>query len=211
MLDGLARAASPVVIGRASALASNVTDGSRNVIPASTSRICVGGLRHQGRMSGHRHGEDDRALRAQRPGELGAGFDRGTLAGDDHLARRVPVGDDKRAVRRGPWTSSGIRASSRPMIAAIAPSSPEPDACMARPRARTSRMPSSREMTPAATSALYWPIEWPAAKAGTGAERRPRPSPHGGPRGSRSTRRGSRAAPARSGRATRRDHPRRGC
>ena len=40
---------------------------------------------------------------------------------------------------------------------------------MARPRARTSRMPSSSEMTPAATSALYWPIEWPAAKAGTGA------------------------------------------
>ena len=65
-------------------------------------------------------------------------------------------------------TSSGSRASSRPMRAAIAPSRPPPDACMRRPRSRTSRMPSASEMTPAATSAEYWPIEWPAAKAGRG-------------------------------------------
>ncbi len=42
---------------------------------------------------------------------------------------------------------------------------------MCRPRSRTRRTPSSREMTPAATSAEYWPIECPAANAGVGAER----------------------------------------
>ena len=52
------------------------------------------------------------------------------------------------------------------MIAAIAPGCPSPDACMRRPRSRTRRIPSARETTPAATIAEYWPIEWPAAKAG---------------------------------------------
>ena len=54
------------------------------------------------------------------------------------------------------------------MSAAIAPSRPRPDACISRPRSRTRRMPSASERTPAATSAEYWPIEWPAAKAGRG-------------------------------------------
>ena len=62
-------------------------------------------------------------------------------------------------------------ASSRPISAAIAPSRPSPEACMRRPRSRTRRMPSASEMTPAATSAEYWPIEWPAATAGTGSTR----------------------------------------
>ena len=71
-------------------------------------------------------------------------------------------------------TSSGSRASSRPMMAAIAPS--RPDACICRPRSRTRRMPSASEMTPAATIALYWPIEWPAKKAGASGGADPRPS-----------------------------------
>ncbi|MBF8290708.1 MAG: hypothetical protein HW391_1676 [Chloroflexi bacterium] len=65
-------------------------------------------------------------------------------------------------------TSSGIAASSRPMIAAIAPSLPWPDACIWRPRSRTSRTPSSSEMTSAATMAEYWPMECPAANRGAG-------------------------------------------
>ena len=66
------------------------------------------------------------------------------------------------------------------MRAAIAPSRPWPDACISRPRSRTSRTPSARSSAPAATSAEYWPIEWPAAKAGVGAvEARRRPSARG--------------------------------
>ncbi len=70
-----------------------------------------------------------------------------------------------------PWaapaaTRSSRRSSGRPMIAAIAPGCPSPDACMRRPRSRTRRMPSASEITPAATRAEYWPMEWPAAKAG---------------------------------------------
>ena len=60
-----------------------------------------------------------------------------------------------------------MRSSGRPMMAAIAPGCPSPEACMRRPRSRTRRMPSASEITPAATRAEYWPMEWPAAKAGT--------------------------------------------
>ena len=65
-------------------------------------------------------------------------------------------------------TSSGRRASSRPMMAAIRPSRPAPDDCISWPRVRTRRTASSRSRAPAATRAVYWPIEWPAAKAGSG-------------------------------------------
>ena len=84
-------------------------------------------------------------------------------------ALRLATTNVPRAV--APATSSGSLASSSPMRAAIAPSRPCPEACIRRPRSRTSRTPSSREMTPAATKAEYWPIECPAAKAGTGAVR----------------------------------------
>src|SRR5437773_2644704 len=59
-------------------------------------------------------------------------------------------------------TSSGMAASSRPRIAAIAPSRPEPLACMRSPRSRTRRTPSGSESALAATIAEYWPMEWPA-------------------------------------------------
>ena len=59
-------------------------------------------------------------------------------------------------------TSSGIAASSSPRIAAIAPSRPEPLACMRIPRSRTRRRPSGSVNALAATIAEYWPIEWPA-------------------------------------------------
>ena len=49
-------------------------------------------------------------------------------------------------------------------MAAIEPSSDED--CISSPRRRTRRRPSASESTPAATMALYWPIEWPAKNAG---------------------------------------------
>ena len=61
----------------------------------------VGRLGHQRRVGGDRDRQDDGALRAERPGELGAGLDGGTVARDDDLAGRVAVGDDEDAVRRG--------------------------------------------------------------------------------------------------------------
>ena len=61
-----------------------------------------------------------------------------------------------------PSTRAGTEASSRPRIAAIAPSRPAPLACIRRPRSRTRRMPSGRLSALEATIAEYWPIEWPA-------------------------------------------------
>jgi hypothetical protein len=51
-------------------------------------------------------------------------------------------------------------------MAAIAPGLPSPAACMRRPRSRTRRSPSPSDRTPAATNALYWPIECPPANTG---------------------------------------------
>ena len=47
-------------------------------------------------------------------------------------------------------------------VAAIAPLRSLPEACIWRPRSRTSRTASDREIEPAATRAEYWPMEWPA-------------------------------------------------
>ena len=82
-------------------------------------------------------------------------------------------GELRFATPNTPWaearaTRSGRRASSSPMMAAIRPSRPAPDPCISSPRRRTRRTASARSSAPAATSAEYWPIEWPAAKAGAG-------------------------------------------
>ena len=50
-----------------------------------------------------------------------------------------------------------------------APVAARPEACISRPRSRTSRTPSASERALAATSAEYWPIEWPAENAGPAA------------------------------------------
>ena len=81
-------------------------------------------------------------------------------------------GELRFATPKVPWaapaaTRSSRRSSGRPMIAAIAPGWPSPEACMRRPRSRTRRIPSASEITPVATRAEYWPMEWPAAKVGT--------------------------------------------
>ena len=89
--------------------------------------------------------QHDRALRAERLGELGAGLDGGALARDDDLARGVAVGDDEDAVRRRPPRPARGAARRRGRSARPSPRrGPGPDACIRRPRSRTRRTPSSR-------------------------------------------------------------------
>ena len=171
VLDELGRQASAVV-DRASVGVGEERDGrivegdrrrARSRIPSAASAI-------SGRVGRDRDRQDDRALGTERLGELGAGLD-----GRAARPRRRPGPGRcgwrrrRRRARDAPATSSGSRASSRPMSAAIAPSRPWPEACISRPRSRTRRRPSSSESAPAATRAEYWPIEWPAMKAGVGA------------------------------------------
>ncbi len=106
--------------------------------------------------------------------------------------------------------SSGRRASSRPMRAAIAPSRPSPDACISSPRRRTRRTPSSSESTSAATKRGVLAHR---VAGGEGRSRddatRPRRLARARPRGSRSMPRAGRAGRSRSGPADRPDRPRR--
>ena len=140
-----------------------VAEGDAGEDPAHA----LGGLGHERGVGGDRHRELDGAPGAERLRDRESGLDGRALARDDDLARGVAVRDAEDAVGAGA-TSSGRRASSRPMIAAIRPSRPAPEACISRPRSRTRRTPSARSSAPAATRAEYWPIEWPAAKAGAG-------------------------------------------
>ena len=60
-------------------------------------------------------------------------------------------GELRFATPKVPWaapaaTRSSRRSSGRPMIAAIAPGCPSPEACMRRPRSRTRRIPSASEI-----------------------------------------------------------------
>ena len=169
-----ARAPSAVVIARASALARSGDVGSRNSTPARTAA-------HRRRpprpsaASGRRRdtGRTIDLAGAELLGRSRRRLDRRPLAGRRRPGpARCGSRRRRRRGRRARSTSSGSRASSRPMIAAIAPSRPGPDACIRRPRSRTSRTPSASEITPAATNAEYWPIEWPAAKRGRVVDRR---------------------------------------
>ena len=89
------------MIGRASALASSGGTGSLEVDVGEDRAHGVGRLGHQRRVGGDRHRQHDRALRAQLLRDLGGRLDRGSLAGDDDLARRVAVRDAEDAVRGG--------------------------------------------------------------------------------------------------------------
>ena len=137
----------------------------------------VGGLGHQRGVGGDGHRQDDRLRAPSSLRDLGAGLDRRPLARHDDLAGRVAVRDAEHARPPPPAaTSSGSRSSSRPMIAAIAPGRPSPDACI-EPAAFTDEAnPVGERDDPAATSAEYWPIEWPAANAGRGPRRRLAPA-----------------------------------
>jgi hypothetical protein len=63
-------------------------------------------------------------------------------------------------------------SSSRPRIAAIAPTPSGTAACIASARKRTSLIASAKFREPAATSAAYSPRLWPASSAGVAAARR---------------------------------------
>ena len=133
--------------------------GSANATVARTSRIAAAASAMSGEWAATDTG---RTIAFRAPSSF-------AISAAASIAARSPdtttwPGALRLATPNVPWapaaaTSSGSRASSRPMIAAIAPSRPAPDACIRRPRSRTSRSPSASEMTPAATSAEYWPIE----------------------------------------------------
>jgi hypothetical protein len=168
VLDELRSAGVGGLDGRASAFASSGGEGSANATSGERGPHPVGASAMSGEWAATETGRTiarlaPSAFASSRPASMA-----GTLAGDDDLARRVAVGDDEDAVRRGAGDELGQTASSSPMSAAIAPSRPWPDACISRPRSRTRRIAVAERRAPAATSAEYWPIECPAANAGTG-------------------------------------------
>ena len=100
----------------------------------------VGGLCHQRRVGGDADRQDQRALRAELLGDLGSCLDGGALAGHHDLAGRVAVRDGEDAVlagarRRAPGGARRRGRGSRPWRRR----GPAPEACISRPRSRTSR------------------------------------------------------------------------
>ena len=138
---------------------------------ARIAAICSAASAISGRMGGHADRQLDRPARTERSGPA-PGWPRPRLVRRRRRPGRVRC-DWRR--RRRPWaeapaTSSGRRASSSPIRAAIRPSRPAPEACISSaPLAHQPERRQSRLSAPAATNALYWPIEWPAAKTGSGA------------------------------------------
>ena len=94
-------------------------------------------------------------------------LDRGAVAGDDDLARRVDVRDvDHLALRRLRAHLPRRRPARRP---GARPSRPVPTgtaSCMNSPRLRTSAHGVREASAPATTSAEYSPRLWPAARSG---------------------------------------------
>ena len=163
-----ARQPSAVVIGRASALARSGGFGSRKVIPARTSRIPAAASAISGEWAATETGS---SMARFAPSSF-AMPSAASTAGRSPLTTTWP-GELRFATPKMPCspacaTSSGRRSSSRPMIAAMRPSRPAPEACIFWPRIRTRRTASARSSAPAATRAEYCPIEWPAANAGSG-------------------------------------------
>ena len=141
--------------------------GSLNGTSPSTTRMPSAASAMSGEWAATDTGSSTTLRALQLARDFERGLDGRTLARDDDLAGGVPVGDADEPKRR-PRSRAPARprASSSPRIAPIAPGRPAPDACISRPRSRTSRRPSAKDTEPAATSALYWPIEWPALKVG---------------------------------------------
>ena len=145
--------------------------GSGNATPASTARIPSAASAISGEWAATETGSSIARLAPSSLASSSGGLDRRPLA-RRRRPGRASCGWRRRTPRRPPArsTSSGSRSSSRPMIAAIRPSRPAPEACIS--RAALADEPDRRRRaraSPAATIALYWPIEWPASKAGCGA------------------------------------------
>jgi hypothetical protein len=163
-----ARAPSPSRITRASALARRAAVGWRNSTEARTSRIATAASAMSGECA------------ATETGSTMARFAPSPFASSAaaSIAARSPdttiwPGEFRFATANtpcfdAPSTRAGTEASSRPRIAAMAPSRPAPLACIRRPRSRTRRIPSGSDNALAATIAEYWPIECPAWKRGLG-------------------------------------------
>ena len=75
--------------------------GSWTSTPASTSRIPSAAAAISGECAATLTGRTMARLAPSDLGHLGAGLDRGPLAGHDDLAGRIPIGDDERAMRGG--------------------------------------------------------------------------------------------------------------
>ena len=127
-------------MGRASAFASSGGCGIAERDAGEDLAHPVGGLGHQRRMGG------DADTGARSPASRPAPWrSRAPPRWPAARRRRRPgpgsCGSRRRTcrARRRASTSSGSRASSRPMSAAIAPSRPAPLACIRRPRSRTRR------------------------------------------------------------------------
>ena len=203
-----ARAPSAVVIGRASALARSGAVGSRKSTPARTPGASPSAASAiSGEWAATETGRiDDLAGaellrdRRRRPRSPARSPETTTWPGEFRLATpKTPCGrgprDElrERARRRGRGSRPSPRRGRR-----RTPASAD------RARGRGGRRPRARSRS-AATRAEYWPIEWPAAKAGGGrvdAERPP--SARGRRPGTRSRRRAAPAGRSRSGRGPRR-------
>ena len=172
VLDQLAAGdPSAVVIGRASALARSGTVGSAKAIPASAARIPSAASAISGEWAATETGRTIARLAPSVLASSGAGLDGRPLAGHDDLARGVAVGHDEDAVGRGALDQFGepgvVEADERRhrAVATLAGGLHQPAALADEADAVVERE------APAATSAVYCPIEWPAMKAGTGSAR----------------------------------------
>ena len=164
------RQPSAVVIGRASALASS--GGLRVAEGDAGEDVAHGRRRPRPSAASARRPTPAARSRAWRRAPLRSTSDASTAGrspGDHDLARRVPVRDAEDALGRRSFDELGqpgvVEADDRghPALATgpgrlhlLAAVAHEADGRRARSSA------------PAATSAEYWPIEWPAAKAGAG-------------------------------------------
>ncbi len=157
------RAPAEVAMGAASAFDRSGGCGSANATAASSRSIPVAASVMSGEWAATETGS---SIARRHPAAFAARMAASTAVRSPE--RTTWPGEFRFATVRIPpaapaATTSGSRASSRPMSAAIAPGRPAPEACMSSPRTRTSRTASARASDPAATRAEYWPIEWPAA------------------------------------------------